>query len=125
MNRNSTYNETEQAAYLARHFLEEIALGIEVSIWYKDMNGESGFSLYEAGPGSRLRLMGHTLRNLAALFDTNPKQMINHTYQVKLLTTEKSKLESPIPLSFKDEIAWTPELKIGPVPTILVVDLKP
>jgi hypothetical protein len=82
--RNVLYSETQQAAYLARHYLEEISLGIEVSFWYKDMNGETGFSFYEAGPDSRLRPMAYVLKNMAKLFDTNPKQMINSQYKVML-----------------------------------------
>lgn len=83
--RNFVYTEAEQAAYLARHYLEEIHLGIEVSIWYKDMFGEVNFSLYRGGPGSALRPMGHVMRNLAKLLDTNPKQLANHKYDVSLV----------------------------------------
>lgn len=83
--RNFVYTENEQAAYLARHYLEEIYLGVEVSIWYKDMNGETAFSLYEGGPGSRLRPMGHVMRNLAGVFDANPKEMINDRYTISLV----------------------------------------
>jgi hypothetical protein len=82
--RNITYSETEQAAYLARHFLEEISLGIEVSIWYKDMWGEQNFSLFSGGPGSPLRKMGQAYRHLAQLFDVNPKQMANRKYSITL-----------------------------------------
>jgi hypothetical protein len=83
--RNMVYTESEQAAYLARHFLEEMALGIEVIVWYKDMNGEHGYSLYEGLSDSRLRPMGVVYRNLSSLFDTNPKQMINRQYPVTLV----------------------------------------
>jgi hypothetical protein len=83
--KNEVYSETEQAAYMIRHFLTEMSAGVEVSVWYKDMSGESGFSLYEGGPGSRLRPMGAALRNLAGLFDANPKQMINSRYRVSLV----------------------------------------
>jgi hypothetical protein len=77
------YSESEQAAYLARHFLEEISLGIEVSCWYKDM-GDS-YAFFEGLHGSRLRPMGYVYRNLADLFDTNPKQMRNRTYKAHLV----------------------------------------
>ena len=83
--RNIVYTESEQAAYLARHFLEEMFFGVEVSIWYKDMSGESNFSLYEGGPGSRIRPMGYVMKNLALLFDLNPKQMVNDAYTVTLV----------------------------------------
>jgi hypothetical protein len=83
--RNMVYTESEQAAYLARHYLEEMSLGIEVSIWFKDMNESTGYSLYEGLSGSRLRSMGVVFRNLAALFDTNPKQMVNSDYPVTLV----------------------------------------
>lgn len=81
--RNQVYSESEQAAYLARHFLEEISLGIEVSCWYKDMG--DGYAFYEGLQGSRLRPMGYVYRNMAALFDTNPKQLINRDYDVHLV----------------------------------------
>ncbi|MBN1553731.1 MAG: cellulase family glycosylhydrolase [Phycisphaerae bacterium] len=80
--RNLVYSESEQAAYLARHFLEEIFLGIEISCWYKDMNDD--FALF-VGNGSRLRPMGHVYRNMTALFDTNPKQMLNRDFQAHLV----------------------------------------
>jgi len=82
--RNLVYTEAEQAAYLARHYLEEISLGVEVSVWYKDMSGESNYSLYEGGPGSRIRPMGHVMRNLASLLNANPKEMVNDGYTVSL-----------------------------------------
>ena len=82
--RNIVYSETEQAAYLARHYLEEIHLGIEISIWYKDMWGEANFSLYEGGPDSRLRPMGVAMRNLAARLPDNPKEMVNSRYAVSV-----------------------------------------
>lgn len=81
--RNIVYSESEQAAYLARHFLEEISLGIEVSVWYKDMN--DNYALFEGGKGSRLRPMGYVYRNMTSLFDTNPKQMINRDFEVHLV----------------------------------------
>jgi len=85
--RNLTYTEAEQAAYLARHYLETIWLGVEVGVWYKDMRGESCFSLYygtdEDAQG--LRPMGHVYRNLAALLPDNPKKLRNERYAVSLV----------------------------------------
>jgi hypothetical protein len=87
--RNVVYSEEEQAAYLARHYLEEISLGIEVSIWYKDMWGEDSFSLFEKGPNSRIRPMGYALRNLSEIFTKNPKEMINTRYPVDIIYSNK------------------------------------
>jgi len=85
--RNTTYGETEQAAYAARHFLETIYLGVEIAVWYKDMNGEEGFSLYRGTDqdGSGLRPMGHVFRNLASLFPENPSKLHNSRYTVSLI----------------------------------------
>lgn len=81
--RNHTQNETEQAAYLARHFLEEIYLGIEVSIWYKDLFGEESFSLYYADEASGLRPCGKAYRNLAHLMPQNPRLIRNSEIAVR------------------------------------------
>lgn len=84
--RNLTYSESEQAAYCARHYLETIFLGVEVAVWYKDMNGESAYSLYygtDEDPRG-LRPMGHVFRNLAALLPENPKLLHNDKYTVSL-----------------------------------------
>lgn len=85
--RNTTYGEAEQAAYAARHFLESIYLGVEIAVWYKDMNGEEGFSLYRGTDqdGSGLRPMGHVFRNLAALLPENPTKLRNDRYTVSLI----------------------------------------
>lgn len=89
--RNLTYSESEQAAYLARHYLETISLGVEIAVWYKDMRGESCFSLYydtEEDPRG-LRPCGHVFRNLAHLLPLNPKKMMNQKYPVSLVATDK------------------------------------
>jgi hypothetical protein len=84
--RNITYSESEQAAYCARHYLETIFLGVEIAVWYKDMRGESCYSLYYGTEEDTagLRPMGHVYRNLAALLPDNPKTMHNHRYTVSL-----------------------------------------
>jgi Cellulase (glycosyl hydrolase family 5) len=87
--RNIVYSEAEQAAYLARHYLEEIYLGIEVSIWYKDMWGEQNFSLFEGGSGSRIRLMGKVMQNLSKVLPYNPKEMINSEYEISTYSPTK------------------------------------
>lgn len=84
--RLSVYTEDTQAAYLARHYLEEIYLGIPISIWYKDMNGETDYSLYysdEKGPKG-LRPMGHMYQNLAKLMPDSPASIRNDRYQVSI-----------------------------------------
>jgi hypothetical protein len=91
--RNIVYSEEEQAAYLARHYLEEIYLGIEVSIWYKDMWGEDSFSLFEQGPNSRVRPIGHVMTNLSKIFVENPKEIVNDHYPVTI-TSKHSKVDS-------------------------------
>ena len=85
--RNKLYSLQQQAAYLARHYLEEIYNGIEVSVWYKDMRGEEQRSLYyrvETDPRG-LRPMGHVYRNLANLLPDNPKRMVNTRYPISLV----------------------------------------
>ena len=80
------YSEQAQAAYLARHFIEEIYLGIPISIWYKDMNGESGFSLYytDASGPLGLRPMGRVFRTLAGLLPQDPDSLRNSRYEVSI-----------------------------------------
>ena len=80
--RNYAQNESEQAAYLARHFLEEIYLGIEVSIWYKDLKGENSYSLYYENDDSGLRPMGKAYRNLSHLLPQNPRTIRNREFLV-------------------------------------------
>ncbi len=89
--RTYTGGPEEQAAYLARHLLEEIYLGIEISIWYKDMFGEDSFSLWftDAFGLEGLRPMGHVYRNLSALFTQNPKCCFNGVYPVRIASRAK------------------------------------
>jgi hypothetical protein len=84
--RSFTSSESEQAAYCARHYLESIYLGIEIAVWYKDMNGEESYSLYYGTDEDErgLRPMGHAYRNLAALLPDNPKLMQNRSYVISL-----------------------------------------
>ena len=84
--RNGTSSEAEQAAYCARHYLETIYLGVEVAVWYKDMRGEHGYSLYYGTDEDEqgLRPMGHVYRNLAALLPDNPKRLRNRCYTISL-----------------------------------------
>jgi hypothetical protein len=100
--RNIVYSETEQAAYLARHYLEENYLGIEISIWYKDMWGEQNTSLYEKGADSRIRPMGRVMQNLAEILSENPKEMSNQQYEITTISkAEDSKTGlKPIVRSF-------------------------
>jgi len=85
--RSIIYGESEQAAYLARHYLEEIWLGVEVIVWYKDMYGEENSSLYYGDgstPEQGLRPMGNVYRNLSSLMPENPKKLRNDKYDVAL-----------------------------------------
>ncbi len=91
--RNIVYTEAEQAAYLARHYLTEIAAGLEIGVWYKDMWGESGFSLYS--DNKHLRPMGHVYRNLAQVFTLNPKQMSNNKYAAVLVDLPDDNVSDP------------------------------
>lgn len=81
--RNITIFESEQAAYLARHMLESISLGIEVAIWYKDMS--DSMALYTGDENTPLRLMGHTYRNLALLMPENPLKLKNNRYTISIV----------------------------------------
>jgi hypothetical protein len=85
--RTQVYTESEQAAYLARHYLEEIYNGVEISVWYKDMSGEECFSLYYGTDEDTrgLRPMGHVYRNLSALLPCNPKMLRNDRYHISLV----------------------------------------
>ncbi|MGE0114853.1 MAG: hypothetical protein AB7T07_08205 [Steroidobacteraceae bacterium] len=82
--RTIVYSEEAQAAYLARHFVEEMSLGIPISIWYKDMNGEKGFSLYYGDETSvkGLRPMGRAFRTLSTLLPDSPAALKNDRYPV-------------------------------------------
>jgi Cellulase (glycosyl hydrolase family 5) len=84
--RLTVFSEEAQAAYLARHFLEEISLGLPISIWYKDMHGESGSSLYyvDDSDSRGLRPMGQAFRTLARLLPDNPASLRNEQYSVSV-----------------------------------------
>jgi hypothetical protein len=85
---NRLYSETEQAAYLARHYLESIYLGVEIVVWYKSMHGEDKCSLYygeASGDPKSLRPMGHAYRNLANLLPENPRTLKNDRFDVSLV----------------------------------------
>jgi hypothetical protein len=84
--RISVYSEEAQAAYLARHFIEEISLGLPISIWYKDMYGENGYSLYysDAADARGLRPMGRAFRTLATLLPGNPAALRNDNYKISV-----------------------------------------
>lgn len=87
------YSETEQATYLARHFLAEIAQGVEIIVWFRTMcTTDYGFGLYNDAtkPGyaapSQGRHLNETLaavayRNLAHLLPDNPKKLLNTKYK--------------------------------------------
>ena len=71
--RNIVYTESEQAAYLARHYITEAAAGIEIAIWYL-VGPHDQFGLYTyrrkgIGPS------GYVFKNLAALLRGNAKLM--------------------------------------------------
>ncbi len=80
---NRVYSRTEQAAYLARHYLNQIALGVEVAVWYKAIAGEDGFSLFVERAGT-LTPMGYAYKNLARLLPENPKKLFNDKYPVSV-----------------------------------------
>jgi hypothetical protein len=85
--RNVVHTEAEQAAFLARHYLESIYAGVELVVWYKDLFGEDGFSLYytdEHDPRG-LRPMGLVYRSLAQLLPDAPARERNDRYDVTLL----------------------------------------
>jgi hypothetical protein len=82
--RLAVYSEEAQAAYLSRHFLEEISLGVPISIWYKDMHGENGYSLYyvDDSDSKGLRPMGRAFRTLSRLLPDSPTSLRNDQYSV-------------------------------------------
>ncbi len=82
--RNIVYTRQAQAAYLARHYLTEISLGIEISVWYKLAWGENHYSLFAVGRGT-LTPMGYVYKNLSALLPENPKLIFNKKYPVSLV----------------------------------------
>jgi hypothetical protein len=95
--RLSVYSESTQAAYLARHFIEEINLGLPVSIWYKDMNGENAFSLWytdEKDPKG-LRPMGKVFKTLSNLLPENPSVLKNGFYAVSIQPDDGSSSLKP------------------------------
>jgi hypothetical protein len=80
---NRVYSRTEQAAYLARHYLTQIGLGVEIAVWYKAIKGEEGFSLFVERAGT-LTPMGYAYKNLARLLPENPKKLFNDKYPVSV-----------------------------------------
>ncbi|HOX38485.1 MAG TPA: cellulase family glycosylhydrolase [Candidatus Brocadiia bacterium] len=80
--RNIVYTESEQSAYLARHYLTEAAAGIEIAIWYViGPHDEFGLYSYRSKGMSR---SGRVFRNLAALLDRNPMMMETGAVDAKL-----------------------------------------
>lgn len=84
--RISVYTEEAQAAYLARHFIEEIYLGVPISIWYKDMRGETQFSLYYSDDSDPkgLRPMGRVYQKLSELLPDSPASLKNDRFTVSV-----------------------------------------
>jgi hypothetical protein len=84
--RTVVYTEDAQAAYLARHYLEEIHLQVPISIWYRDMNGGGGFSLYYADDTDArgLRPAGKVYAALAELLPESPAAMQNAQFAVSV-----------------------------------------
>ncbi len=78
---NRVYSRTEQAAYLARHYLTQIALGVEIVVWYKAIKGEDGFSLFVERAGTQTP-MAHAYKNLSHLLPENPKKIFNDKYKI-------------------------------------------
>jgi hypothetical protein len=108
---NRVYFRTEQAAYLARHYLTQIALGVEVAVWYKAIKGEDGFSLFVERAGT-LTPMGYAYKNLARLLPENPKMMFNDTYKITVEGDKRVVLKSYLRKKDKEEILvialWNP-----------------
>jgi hypothetical protein len=84
--RLAVFSEEAQAAYLARHFIEEISLGLPISVWYKDMHGENGYSLYYADDADPrgMRPMGRAFRTLARILPDSPASLRNQQYAVSI-----------------------------------------
>jgi cellulase (glycosyl hydrolase family 5) len=82
--RTVVYTEDAQAAYLARHYIEEIYLKVPISIWYRDMNGESQFSLYytDDSDSRGLRPSGRVYAALSQLLPDSPAAMQNTQFAV-------------------------------------------
>jgi hypothetical protein len=82
--RTMVYTEDAQAAYVARHFIEEIYLRVPISIWYKDMNGENQMSLYygDETDSRGLRPSGRIYTALAQLLPDSPAAMQNSQFAV-------------------------------------------
>ena len=91
--RNEVYTESEQAAYLSRHYLESIHCLLPIIVWYKDMNGEKEFSLwYSDEKGSRgLRPSGNVYRNLSHLLPGAPSGEVNADYIVAVEGSDAGK----------------------------------
>ena len=85
--RTIVYTEDAQAAYVARHYLEEIYMQIPISIWYRDMNGGTGgFSLYytdDTDPRG-LRPAGKVYAALAEALPDSPAAMQNTQFAVSV-----------------------------------------
>lgn len=91
---NRVYSETEQAAYLARHCLSEIAEGVEIVVWFRVFcTKDYGFGLFyddvQNGPTvlaqcqrRKKTLAATSYRNLAHLLRDNPKKLRNTKYDV-------------------------------------------
>ena len=90
--RNFVTNESAQAYWLARHYIETIYNQVEIGIWYKDYNGETAYSLYSGDEGSALRPMGVVYKNMAHLFTENSVKLKNDKYKYIITGPNSDKL---------------------------------
>ncbi len=90
---NMVYTESEQAAYLARHYFESIHDDVELINWYVDA-GESNFGIWyvsSANPKG-MRPSGYVYRNMAALLPDNVYSEHNDSYDVSVSGNGSSKI---------------------------------
>ncbi|MBQ7256896.1 MAG: hypothetical protein IJS60_04315 [Abditibacteriota bacterium] len=90
--RNYVTTRTTQAAYLARHYFEEIYNQIEIIVWYKDCIGETAYSLYPGYADMGLSPMGLVYKNMASLFSENSTKLVNDRYRYNLKGDNSEKL---------------------------------
>ena len=90
--RNYVTTRSTQAAYLARHYFEEIYNQIEIIVWYKDFIGETAYSLYPGYKEHGLSLMGLVYMNMSYLFSENPMRLVNDRYKYTFTGDNSEKL---------------------------------
>jgi len=112
--RVGVYTEDAQAAYVARHFIEEIYLKVPISIWYRDMNGPNQFALYytDDADARGLRPSGKMYAALSAILPESPAALANTQFAVTVNPTATEALMAKSLAAAGAAVSSNPQLHV-------------